>query len=174
MYISLFSEFDGFQNKKFKENINGKWLLVHGTFWSYSVGGRVNFNLNWICFCSFNRFLSLDTDIIACPSEISWAAHLWRTLRKGNWPIPLPEACHSRRRLQGLNSLFTLFAHLLSSLILKRTWQPGPDKNGYFEVLACHLLNQLTPRLKCLPWPQLLASRIHLQHTPSCISMLVQ
>ena len=135
-------------------------------------GKGFNFNLNWICF--FNRFLSLDTDKIACPNEISWAAHLWRTLRKGNWPIPLPEACHSRRRLQGLNSLFTLFPHLPSSPILKRTWQPGPDKNGCFEVLACHLLNQLTPRLKCLPWPQLLASRIHLQHTPSCISMLVQ
>ena len=126
--------------------VNDFWFMGPSEVILYREG--LILNLNWICFCNFNLFLSLDTDIMACLSEISWAAHLWRTVRKGNWHIPLPEACHSRRHLQRLNSLFTLFPHLPSSLILKRTWQPGPGKNGYFEVLACHLLNLLTPGLK--------------------------
>ena len=70
--------------------VNDFWFMGLSEVILYREG--LILNLNWICFCSFNPFLSLDTDIMACLSEISWAAHLWRTVRKGYWHIPLPEA----------------------------------------------------------------------------------
>ena len=53
--------------------------------------------------------------------------------------------------MQELNDLFTLFPHLLPSLICKRAWHPGPRQDYYFEAPACHLLSLPAPRLKSLP-----------------------
>ena len=44
------------------------------------------------------------------------------------------------------NGLYFLRSSL--SLFYKGTWHPGPQHNGYFETLVCHLLSQLAFQMK--------------------------
>ena len=86
----------------------------------------------WICLCDFNPYLAAFV-IVEVSNGLPQGASLTlpaceELLRKWNYYSPLPEACRSRRHLQELNGLFTLFPHLPPFLILRRTWHPGLDK----------------------------------------------
>ena len=70
----------------------------------------------------------------------------------------LPEACHSRGCLQGLNSLFTVFPHLPHLRSIK---EPGNQALTRFWGLACQLLGQLAPSV-------FLASTSHLSDSLAC------
>ena len=86
-----------------------------------------NFKLNYLCLAH---------------REIIWPCPPVNDYKKDE-ANTLPEACHSRRYLQKLNGLFTVFPHLPPSLIHKWTWHLD-WQDGYFEVLVCHLLSQLS------------------------------
>ena len=93
-------------------------------------------------------------------TQLSMPVQLSPPMKEVKLTHPPSEACSCRRYLQELNGLYFVFSPPVSP-IHKRTWHPGPNMMGFFELnfepLACHLLSQPVPRIKCLLYLNILS-----------------